>query len=515
MMNLFESVRKLTDDEIRMQIAMFRNVTLLNAAKETSGKVLGGLADIANAFAESFSKRTPFDFQVIRVCDMVRKEYDRLKINDREQLEYELKKIIREKCRELIPEETGEADDERLSFLVINEAAKVYGIHKYKTPATKIEEISAAYNQALLSGIHTRLQKQGKEDIIRTDQKIQDAMNKVTLDTKRQLQSALMPKEFSGRCIGRILRLERSTKYLSYTVTFLGYECFDEVLSNVAAVFSAMKTFKRISRVLFAQFIWKIKKAGNMVFTVSENVLPAYLEPVRRQEFILKEKEFRNVLTGRIEAEQNYTKCEYAMQNQEEKLSDVRQRLELAERDYEELQMKFMGLESRKDDYMSGARPENETKDYYSEVNDTKRRLDRAETELSKCQAKYNEEEEKCKKAEAEKNTALLNLEVVKRKTGEEVSVRALEIEKVWKAFFFRFSFEDELFEKLVIHFTRDEVLLIEELLKEMHDSRNTEAFVYEIKEEEEKNYKVTYTVTTGGRSIKITYNKTHIISIE
>ena len=49
MMNLFEGVRKMTDDEIRMQIALFRNVTLLNAAKETSGKVLGGLADIANA----------------------------------------------------------------------------------------------------------------------------------------------------------------------------------------------------------------------------------------------------------------------------------------------------------------------------------------------------------------------------------------------------------------------------------------------------------------------------------
>ena len=46
MMNLFEGVRKMTDDEIRMQIALFRNVTLLNAAKETSGKVLGGLADI-------------------------------------------------------------------------------------------------------------------------------------------------------------------------------------------------------------------------------------------------------------------------------------------------------------------------------------------------------------------------------------------------------------------------------------------------------------------------------------
>ena len=93
-----------------------------------------------------------------------------------------------------MPEESEEPDEERLSFLIINEAAKVYGIHKYKTPSGKIEAVSTAYNNALLSVIHTRLQKQGKEEVIHTDQKIQDAMNAVSLDTKRQLQSALMSK---------------------------------------------------------------------------------------------------------------------------------------------------------------------------------------------------------------------------------------------------------------------------------------------------------------------------------
>ena len=76
-----------------------------------------------------------------------------------------------------MPEESEEPDEERLSFLIINEAAKVYGIHKYKTPSGKIEAVSTAYNNALLSVLHTRLQKQGKEEVIHTDQKIQDAMN--------------------------------------------------------------------------------------------------------------------------------------------------------------------------------------------------------------------------------------------------------------------------------------------------------------------------------------------------
>ena len=99
-------------------------------------------------------------------------------------------------------------------------------------------------------------------------------------------------------------------------MTFLGYGCFDEVLSNVSAVFSAMRAFKRISRVLFAQMIWKIKNTSHLTFTIAENVLPAYLDPVRRQEFMLQEQEFRAALAGRIESEQQYSMCEQSVTKQ-------------------------------------------------------------------------------------------------------------------------------------------------------------------------------------------------------
>lgn len=511
MPNIFDGIKKMTDDEVRMQIALLRNVTLLNAAKETSGRVLGGLADIANAFAESFSKKTPFDFQVTKVSDMVRGEYGRLKANDRIQLEYELKKILIEKCRELNPEEEKEEPkEERLSFLIVNEAAKVYGIHKYKTPANKIEEISISYNNALLSSIHARLVKQSKEEAVQTDQKIQDAMNAVSLDTKRQLQSSLMPKEFSGRCIGRILRLERSTKYLSYTITYLGYDCFDEVLSNVGTVFAAIKTFKRTSRVLFAQLVWSAKRAYQGSFKTADNILPAYMTQEERQAFIQKEKEFRSALNGRIEAENQLKKCEDALEKLEEKVGESSERLALQQREYDEQQMKFMGLESRKDDYINGRKPENETKDYYNEVNETKRQLDRVQSDLEKQKKQLKEAKEKQDKAESERNVAKLNFEVVKRKTDEEVKIRAEQLKKNWQAFYFRFAFEETLFERLVIDFSRDEMLGIEEMLKELHDSRDVSAFQYDTKGE----HTVTYCTTAGGKTAVIEYDRTHIIQI-
>lgn len=511
MPNIFDGIRKMTDDEVRVQIALLRNVTLLNAAKETSGKVISGLADIANAFAESFSKRTPFDFQVTKVSDMVREEYNRLKGNDRIQLEYELKRVLTEKCREFYPEELKEdVSEDRLSFLVINEAAKVYNIGKYKTPANKLEEISISYNNALLASIHTRLIKQNKEEQIKTDQKIQDAMNQVPLDTKRQLQSVLMPKEFSGRCIGRILRLERAVKYLSYTVTYLGLDCFDYVLSNVETVFAAVRGLKRTSRVLFAQLIWSSRNAYKASFKVADNILPSYMAPDERQEFIKEEKEFRAALSGRIQAENSLKKCEEILAGLEEKREEAEERMNLSQREYDEQQMKFMGLESRKDDYINGRKPENETKNYYNDVNETKRQADRAQSELERRVRQLNEIKDKLEKAEADCNVAKLNYEVVKRKTDDEIEKRAYKLKNNWKAFFFRFAFEEEVFERVVIEFTRDEMLQVEEMLKELHDSKDLTAFRYEDKDDNA----VTYCVVTGGKSVFIEYVKTHILRI-
>lgn len=512
MPNIFDGIRKMTDDEIRIQIALLRNVTLLNAAKETSGKVISGLADIANAFAESFSRRTPFDYQVTKVSDMVHSECVALKAKDRVQLEYELKKALIEKCKEFYSEELkGEVSEERLSFLIINEAARVYSIGKYKTPANKLEEISISYNNALLASIHARLIKQNKDELIETDKKIQNSMNEVSLDTKRQLQSVLMPKEFSGRCIGRILRLERATKYLSYTVTYLGYDCFDYVLSNVETVFAAVRGLKRTPRVLFAQLIWSAKRAYGASYKVADNILPSYMTPDERPEFIKEEKEFRSVLSGRIQAENQMEKCDEAFARLEEKKTEAEERMNLQQREYDEQQMKFMGLESRKDDYINNRKPENETKDYYNEVNETKRQLDRVQMELDKHVKQLKEAKDKLEKAEAECNVARLNYEVVKRKTDEEVKKRAISLQKNWQAFFFRFAFADELFERLIVNFTRDEIAVIEEMLKELHDSKDLAALRYENKGENA----VTYCELSGGKAVLIEYQKMQILSIE
>ena len=50
MPNIFDGLNKISDDDIRLQIALFQSVTVGNAVKETSLKVVGKLVDFANMF---------------------------------------------------------------------------------------------------------------------------------------------------------------------------------------------------------------------------------------------------------------------------------------------------------------------------------------------------------------------------------------------------------------------------------------------------------------------------------
>ena len=100
---LFEIFTRMTDDDIRIQIAFLKNITLANVAKETGNKMLGGFAGFANSITEAFSGKTPFAYQAKNVSDMVNDDYERMAVNDRIQLDYELKRLLLQKCKHLNP----------------------------------------------------------------------------------------------------------------------------------------------------------------------------------------------------------------------------------------------------------------------------------------------------------------------------------------------------------------------------------------------------------------------------
>ena len=62
MSDLYSILNNLTDDDIRLQLAFFDSVTIGNAAKETGSRIISGLADMANSFAEIFSSKLKVEY---------------------------------------------------------------------------------------------------------------------------------------------------------------------------------------------------------------------------------------------------------------------------------------------------------------------------------------------------------------------------------------------------------------------------------------------------------------------
>lgn len=506
MPDIFEGIKKMSDEDIKIQIALFENVNLLNAAKETGTRVIGSLAGLANSFAETLGRKTAFEYEVTRVSDRVRDAMSGMAGKDRIQLMYELKNQIALKCG-LPAEQLEELSDRRLSFLMLSEAAKSYHIQKYATPANKIEALSIQYKELFLNSLHNRLVKQDKQQAAQCDQQIQLRLNAVSMETKRELQQALLPKEFSGKGIGRILRLERGTKYLSETITYLGTGCFDEIQCHVETVLHALRSLKKVSRVLLAELVFKAHAAYGESFTINKDLLPSYIPADKAPDYNREEKAFRMLMQQRITAKEQLEQCEQALARQDDQIAQAQEKLSLEQREYDEAQMAFMGLESRKEQYVSGQRPESETRTYYSEVNEAKRNLDRMEAARDKQQRRVSDLTEQKKKLVTECNTARLNFEVIKHKSDEQVHVLADAIRRQWQAYYFGFTFENEVFEQTAVDFTAQERLDIEELLKEIHDSKEPQAY-------ESAPDKI-YGCTSGGKNFVITMTLMCVRKIE
>lgn len=86
MTDIFTLINQLPDDDIRLQLAFFDSVTLTSAAKETGSRLLSGMADVANSFAQMFTDKLKVGYDYKKVSDMVDSRITELKAVKREQL---------------------------------------------------------------------------------------------------------------------------------------------------------------------------------------------------------------------------------------------------------------------------------------------------------------------------------------------------------------------------------------------------------------------------------------------
>lgn len=479
MADLFDGIKMLSDNEIRMQLALFETVNFGNAVKETGYRFLAGLTDVVNAFAGMVSTKEPFEYELKKVSDMAHDRYLRYAAVGRSELDKMLKTKLIEQGRGIAGEEVSvDTDHEKLSLIIINSAAAGLNINKYITPAHKIEEIGIRYNSAFIANLHSYLVKMTESECREASQMMDMSLGMADMEVKRSVHKCLMPESFNGAGVIKVLRRQKKTDKLESVIECLGMEAFPYLDAEVRTIYQALRTLNRISDVQLARLVWKAAKAYGRKFYVREELLPSYISADIRAEEDAKEKVFR-ALIGQLESVRgDVGKCEREIENKERRLNETKAKMEEVSNQLEQSRSEFEQLEQKKDAYMNNAYSDQETRSYYSRVNEVKRRLDRAEEEYGRWEHKLNEQTGDVSllnsKLEVEKD----RLETAEREADEKISEYAAKVRRNWVAYFFKFRFTDEIFKQIVIEFTRKELVYIEGMLKEMHDAKDMHIFL-------------------------------------
>ena len=521
MPNLFKAAEKLSDDELRTEIAVLRSVSLSSAAAETGTRVIGTLAKWANMLVSPANNdgEGRFDYKVVTVVDRIKQQSEQMASMSRAELNERLMHEVYNKCRELDSSVIPEAMDvDTLSVWITREAGKVFAERDDISPANMCVSIKDKYHEQMLARLHRELAAQTPQQIKEADKKIQMALNKVPIEMMRELARTVRPTEFSGAGLGKTIRHENGTQKLAMVVTAMGFEPFDEMSLRVGAAYDMMRGFNRMPRILLAELVWIIVKGYGGRFTFATDLLPSF--EGGRGYSSDEEKQYWTSLNRR----KDYMSRIMQQKGEEEQL---KQKFEKATAVYNELleskkqaDIVWDGLEAVKNEYTKADSTKNkdEAKKYFADVTKASRDRDWAQEKLSKAEAQMD----------GLGNQLMQKRELLKQMNAEFTEVRSAtdgmiakhsrEIELQWKAYFFRFTFDDVIFSTIITTFTRSELLKLEEYLKEMHDSRRPDAYGLWTEEEEQDGKVTKYNgikcLVSQGKDATVIYSGTYIRKI-
>ena len=278
MSDLYSILNNLTDDDIRLQLAFFDSVTIGNAAKETGSRIISGLADMANSFAEIFSSKLKVEYDYKKVSDMVEAKYMQLKTADRAHLMsmLELKLLEIAGAQGSIDVSTVAGRD-KLLMLVVNAAGAGYSINQYIAPAHKMQIISDKYNEAFMDNLYQSI-KNVTPDQFREWSAIMDkAIARADIEMKRVVHKELMPDAFNGMGVLKSLRKQKTQEKLRLVIECFGVEAFDYKTVEIKTMYQAIRTFNKVSSLQLARMINIAVRRYNKPLYAKDELMPSYV----------------------------------------------------------------------------------------------------------------------------------------------------------------------------------------------------------------------------------------------
>ncbi len=479
MTDIYTLINQLSDDDIRLQLAFFDSVTLTSAAKETGSRLLSGMAEVANSLAQIFTDKVKVGYDYKRVSDMVENRFTELKSVKREQL----LKLLDIKLMELVPL-SGQIDintqegREKLSILVVDIAGSGYPVNQYMAPAHKMKIIADKYNDTFMDNLMQSLKNMTPDQLKEWSPLMDKAIGMADIETKRIVHKELMPDAFNGMGVLKCLRKQKTHVQLKLVIDCLGIEAFDYKTVEIKTMYQALRSFNRISVYQLARLISIGVRKYNRPLYAADEIMPSYVSGDEKIKADNDDKEYMALSKQISGLDEKKTKCEKELEVKKKQSEEAKKRADIASENYTKISLEFSELELKKDEYISGGHTEAETKSYYARVNEVKRQLDRG---LEDSELKKRKKDE----LDSQVIIAQERLEL-QDKEGQELraayklktNIRKNNIKRLWSAYYFKFHFGDGVFLHVAMNYTRNQIVTIEAMLKEIHESRDWRVYL-------------------------------------
>lgn len=472
MPSVFSGIRKITDSQLRLEIALLENVSIGNAVKETGSKALGMLAAFAGSLSEKLGMKPEGedaqDKESKNSQDMlanVEKRCVALSGLSRANLELKLKTVLAEKCSEFL-QAAGEGmestiSEDSLSVTIINEAAKIYELDRYMSISLKADEIHKKYEDQLLTSILKAIKNESKEAAPKREMSLQQALNEAPIEDKRHLQSRLVLEEFSGKGLYNVIKGSASIKKLRIIVECIGWNAFDMPKAYIDAAFDTMFGVHRLKRALFAHIVWLAVDSFGGKFAINVDSLPSFVPADLKTSVEGEEREYMQQLEARRELFNSYEKSRLQVERYEKELASV------------------METTTEEQDPVR--------------VTQVKNNLDFSQNQFAEFEKEYN---------------GIADL--IKKKTNS----KATQLELAWRAFFPRFVFENKVFVDAVEKYTKAELINVERMMKEMHDSIDITAYSAKKQEMDGQLMDCAICTVSSGKTACVVYSGNKIFDV-
>ncbi|MBU3811170.1 MAG: hypothetical protein H9893_05890 [Candidatus Niameybacter stercoravium] len=319
MINLFDVMKKLSEEELKEQGALLETLTMTNLSKQTSQKVAHKLVKATNLFA-GLIKKEPFQTpEVLSIEERLEQNKQKWQAYTREETERSLKELLKVRCSKLDSSSVEEGlSEEAFSILILEEAGERYDLKEELLPSQKADFIAKFY-QREIKEIRKELEKQKAED--KEDKEDREEYKEKDVEDTNQNEEVQEEGEQAGQEEGKEEQQE------------------GEEISEIKCLMQLGLGRNKLIRTLFARWITLCVQACGGQMTVKEEALPSFQPPRERiqrehdyQELLRQhqrnEAEYEKVLHSLLEADQNLSMKNKVIDYEEKKQLEIQVHIE-------------------------------------------------------------------------------------------------------------------------------------------------------------------------------------------